>query len=82
MAKKSMDLLTWLRKQLEEADPDLLRAMVGAFVDSLMGAEVDALCNASYNERTPERENSRNGGHTRRWDTRAGTMELRIPKLR
>jgi hypothetical protein len=52
-----MDLLTWLRKQLEEADPDLLRAMVNEFVAALMGAEVDAVCNASYNERTAEREN-------------------------
>jgi putative transposase len=82
MVKKSMDLLTWLRKQLEEADPDLLRAMVGAFVDALMGAEVDAVCNAGYNERTLERENLRNGYRARRWDTRAGTIELRIPKLR
>jgi transposase-like protein len=56
--------------------------MVSAFVDALMGAEVDAICNAGYSERTPDRENSRNGGRTRRWDTRAGTIELRIPKLR
>jgi len=82
MVTKSMDVLTWVRKQLEESDPDLLRAMVSAFVDALMGAEVDAICNAGYNERTPDRENSRNGGRTRRWDTRAGTIELRIPKLR
>jgi transposase-like protein len=82
MVKKSMDLLTWLRKQLEEADPDLLRAMVNEFVGALMGAEVDAICNAGYNERTPDRENSRNGARTRRWDTRAGSIELRIPKLR
>src|SRR5688500_8333705 len=82
MVKKSMDLLTWLRKQLEEADPDLLRAMVNEFVVALMGAEVDAICKAGYNERSAERENLRNGYRTRRWDTRAGTIELRIPKLR
>ena len=82
MVKKSMDVLAWLRKQLEEADPDLLRAMVNEFVAALMGAEVEALCNAGFNERSNERENMRNGYRTRRWDTRAGTIELRIPKLR
>jgi putative transposase len=82
MVNKSMDLLTWLRKQLEEADPDLLGAMVGAFLDALMGAEVDAICNAGYNERSHERDNLRNGYRTRRWDTRAGTIDVRIPKLR
>jgi putative transposase len=82
MAVKSMDPLSWLRKQLEEADPDLLRSMANAFVDQLMGAEIDALCNAGYNERSEERENSRNGYRVRRWDTRAGTIDLKVPKLR
>jgi putative transposase len=82
MVRKSMDFVAWLRKQLEEADPDLLRAMVSAFVDALMGAEVDEICNAGYNERTSDRENSRNGYRTRTWDTRTGSIELRIPKLR
>jgi putative transposase len=82
MVRKSMDAVAWLRKQLEEADPDLLRAMVSAFVDALMGAEVDDMCNAGYNERSSDRENSRNGYRTRGWDTRAGSIELRIPKLR
>lgn len=82
MVSESMDLLGWLRKQLEEADPDLLRSMVGAFVDALMGAEVDVLCNAGYHERSAERDNHRNGYRVRRWDTRAGTIELKIPKLR
>jgi hypothetical protein len=82
MVKKSMDVVAWLRKHLEEADPDLLRAMVSAFVDALMGAEVEEICNAALNERTPDRENSRNGYRTRAWDTRAGSIELRIPMLR
>ncbi len=41
-----MDVSGWLRKQLEEASPDLLRAMVRDFAEALMGAEVDALCGA------------------------------------
>src|SRR5229473_2171550 len=47
-----------------------------------MNAEVDGICNAAYGERTPERTNSRNGCRERDWDTRVGTIELRIPKLR
>jgi transposase-like protein len=77
-----MDVLSWLRKQLEDADVDLLREMVSAFVATLMGAEVDAICNAEYGKRSPERHNSRNGYRDRRWDTRTGTIDLKIPKLR
>jgi putative transposase len=42
----TMELSSWLRKQLEQASPDLLRAMVQEFVQALMGAEADALCGA------------------------------------
>ncbi|GIU95293.1 MAG: hypothetical protein KatS3mg012_1750 [Gaiellaceae bacterium] len=47
-----------------------------------MGAEADALCGAAYGERSPERVNIRNGYRERAWDTRVGTIELAIPKLR
>src|SRR5213594_3950421 len=77
-----MELSSWLRKQLEEAGPDLLRAMVQDFAEALMGAEADALCGAGYGERTPERANRRNGYREREWDTRVGTIELAVPKLR
>jgi transposase-like protein len=77
-----MDVNGWLRKQLELASPDLLRAMVQDFAEALMGAEVDALCGASYGERSPERVNRRNGYRERDWDTRVGTIELAVPKLR
>jgi transposase-like protein len=77
-----MELSSWLRKQLEQASPDLLRAMVQEFVQALMGAEADALCGAGYGERSPERVNIRNGYRERDWDTRIGTIELAIPKLR
>jgi putative transposase len=82
MAATSMDVVAWLRNQLQEANPDLLREMVGTFAESLMSAEADALCGAAYGERSPDRVNSRNGYRTREWDTRAGTIELEIPKLR
>ena len=48
----------------------------------LMSAEADALCGAGYRERSPERTNTRNGYRERAWDTRVGTIEVAIPKLR
>jgi len=77
-----MDVAGWLRKQLEEASPDLLRAMVKEFAETLMGADADAVCGAGYGERTPERVNRRNGYRERDWDTRVGSIELAVPKLR
>ena len=77
-----MDVQSWLRKQLEEASPDLLREMVREFAEALMGAEADVLCGAEYGERSPERVNIRNGYRERRWDTRVGTIDLPIPRLR
>ena len=82
MVQHTMEPLAWLRKQLEDADVDLLREMVTTFAQALMGAEADALCNAVYGERTPERTNRRNGYRDRDFDTRAGTIELAVPKLR
>jgi putative transposase len=82
VVEPTMDISEWLRKQLEQASPDLLRAMVQDFAEALMGAEADALCGAPYGERSPARVNIRNGYRERGWDTRVGTIELAIPKLR
>src|SRR6266508_5099516 len=82
MVTPSIESLTWLREQVEQADGDLLREMVRTVAEALMSAEATALCNAGYGERTPERTNARNGYRGRRWDTRVGTMEVAIPKLR
>jgi len=82
VVETTMELSSWLRKQLEQASPDLLRAIVQDFAEALMGAEADALCGAAYGERSPERVNKRNGYRERDWDTRVGTIELQIPKLR
>src|SRR5690349_18969769 len=71
---------TWLG--VESASPDLLRAMVKTFAEALMSAEADAVCGAPYGERSDERVNQRNGYRVREWDTRAGTIELAVPKLR
>ncbi len=82
MVEHTMDVSVWLRKQLEETSPDLLRAMVKDFAEALMSADADAVCGAGYGERTPERVNRRNGYRERDWDTRVGTIELAVPKLR
>ena len=78
----SIETMTWLREQVEQADADLLREMVRTFAEALMDGEASALCHAGYGERTAERTNARNGDRSRRWDTRVGTMEGAIPKLR
>jgi putative transposase len=82
MVVATMDPLEALRKRIEEASPDVLRDLVRIFAQILMGAEADAVCNAAYGERSPDRTNRRNGYRARGWDTRAGTIELSIPKLR
>jgi len=78
----SMDLVALVREHLAEAHPDLLRSLLETFVEALMGAEVDAICGAAYHHTSPERTNRRNGYRQRPWDTRVGTIELGIPKLR
>jgi putative transposase len=82
VASNTMELVPWLRKQLETEDGDLLAEMLKAFANQLMGAEADALCGAGYGERSAERVNSRNGYRAREFDTRVGTIDLSIPKLR
>jgi putative transposase len=82
VVEQTMDVTGWLRKQLEEASPDLLRAMVKEFAEALMSADADAVCGAGYGERSPERVNRRNGYRERDWDTRVGSIELAVPRLR
>lgn len=82
MVNTTMDLMEWLRKQLEEADTDLLREMMKLVAGMLMDAEVAAICGADYRERSDDRTNSRNGHRQRPWDTRVGSIDLAIPKLR
>jgi putative transposase len=81
-AGPSIDVTGWLEEQLAQASPDLLRSMVQTFAEALMGAEADAVCGAGYGERSDQRANTRNGYRRREWDTRAGTVDLAIPKLR
>ena len=82
MAHDTMAPIAFIRKQLEEVEPDLLRDLLHDVVDRVMSADVDGRTGAGHSERSPERTNRRNGYRGRRWDTRLGTIDLRIPKLR
>ena len=64
------------------ADADLLREMIQYVAQRMMDMDVESLCAAGYAERSPERLNSRNGYRERLWETRAGSVDLKIPKLR
>ncbi len=77
-----IDLQQVLTERLTAAHPDVLRELLSMFIHTLMGAEADALCGAGYGERSGERTNHRNGYRHRDFDTRAGTLDIAIPKLR
>jgi putative transposase len=64
------------------ADVDVLRQMVQFMAQRLMEIDVEGRCGAGYDEKSAARLNSRNGYRDRTWETRAGTVELKIPKLR
>lgn len=79
MTAETMNLQSLLEKT---TDPDFLREMISFTAQRLMALEVETLTGAEPGARTPDRLNHRNGYRDRDWETRAGTVELRIPKLR
>ena len=81
-AVPSIDPARFLHEQLAQASPDLLRELLTTFINALMSADADAVCGAEYGQRSPERTNRRNGYRHRDFDTRTGTLDAAIPKLR
>jgi hypothetical protein len=79
MTDENMNLRALLEKT---ADTDFLREMIGFTAQRLMELEVESLTGAPHGSRAPDRLTHRNGYREREWETRAGTVELRIPKLR
>jgi transposase-like protein len=71
-----------LKEELAEASPDLLRELLTTFVNALLSAQADSVCGADYGVRSQDRVNRRNGYRARELDTRVGTVEVAIPKLR
>ena len=71
-----------LGQALSDASPDLMRHLLGTVINSLLSAEADAVCGAEYWMPSPERVNSRNGYRHRELDTRVGTIDVAVPKLR
>jgi putative transposase len=82
MAKGRMDLSAFVGKLLEEQDGDVLREGIRVLAQALMETEVAGLIGAERYERTGERAGYRNGYRLRTWDTRVGTIELAIPKVK
>jgi len=77
-----IDPARFLSEQLEQASPDLMRQMLTTFINALMNAEAEAVCGAEYGQISADRINSRNGYRHRDFDTRTGTLDVAIPKLR
>ncbi len=72
----------FLHEQLAQASPDLMRELLGTFINALLSAQADSVCGAEYGTRNPDRVTSRNGYRHRDLDTRAGTIDVAIPKVR
>lgn len=80
--RSSIDHARLLEEQLAQASPDLLRELLQTFINTLLSAEADAVCGAEYGTTSPDRVNLRNGYRHRDFDTRAGSIDVAIPKLR
>jgi putative transposase len=78
----TMDALDIIRKHADAADIDFLRETLQVVLHAVMDADVSQQIGADLHERSEDRVTYRNGSRPRRWDTRAGTIDLRIPKLR
>ena len=81
-ATPSIDPEAFLHEHLAQASPDLMRELLTSFINALLSAQADTVCGADYGARDPDRSNRRNGYRHRDLDTRTGTIDVAIPKLR
>jgi transposase-like protein len=81
-AGSSIDPAEFLRDELAQASPDLLRELMEGFINTLLSADADSVCGAAYGTRDAGRVNRRNGYRYRDLDTRVGTLDVAVPKLR
>jgi putative transposase len=81
-AGPSIDPAQILSEHLAQASPDLMRELLTTFVNALLSADADAVCGAAHGTTSPDRVASRNGYRHRDLDTRVGTLDVGIPKLR
>ena len=77
-----LDPARMLGQALSDASPDLMRQLLATVINALLSADVDAVCGAEYGVASPDRVNHRNGYRHRDLDTRVGTIDVAIPKLR
>lgn len=77
-----IDPTTYVEELLIQASPDLTRQMLGDFINQILSAQADTICGADYATRTQDRINSRNGYPHRQLDTRVGSIDITIAKLR
>ena len=81
-AGSSIDPAEFLHEHLAQASPDLLRELMQGFINTLLSADADSVCGAAYGARDAGRSNRRNGYRHRDLDTRVGTLDVAVPKLR
>jgi putative transposase len=81
-APTSIDPARFLHEQLAQASPDLMRELLSTFIDALLSAEADAVCGAGWGQVSTDRVNRRDGYRHRDLDTRVGTIDVAVPKLR
>ncbi|HEX2893382.1 MAG TPA: transposase, partial [Marmoricola sp.] len=81
-APHSLNPARLLDQALSDASPDLMRHLLSTVINALLSAEADAVCGAEYGQASPDRVAQRNGYRHRELDTRTGTIDVAIPKLR
>lgn len=77
-----IDPTAYLEELLPQVSPDLMRQMLGDFINQILSAQADSVCGADYATMSDTRTNSRNGYRHRQLDTRVGSIGIAVPKLR